>query len=251
MENKIKEVLDSLVAGIDKEIETEYSEIIDKLLNDTYLDWKDPDNTNVLYFYESTKFIPHLLKRVYPEIDGNALHRVCFVYEQYDYLDHNIRPLVDMGVGCCADKTRWVIRQYLNWCLGDGVKEIPHRHSKDHRYSHPDFGDINHWMSYLESLYQMYYKGFNQALVESYNLLSGMKKSVETVIHEENKKINFFYAGLADRIDSYVKNGKISREEASAIQKLEITENLIMDIIQDTLTEEKILKVIKENMKNA
>lgn len=244
MENKIKEVIDGLVASIDKETEEEFSEIIEKLLNDKYLDWKDPDNTNCMYFYQSTRFIPNLLRRVYPEADNETINKVAFIYEHYDYLDNSIRPLVDMGYGCCADKTRWVIRQYLNKCLGKELGEIPHRHAKEHHYGHPDFGTMKNWMDYTEVLYKMYYKGFVPEVAECYNCLFNMKESVQTVMAEENHKINFFYAGLHDRIQNFLAEGKISAEE-SEVSKIEVIYLLTDDIINDTLTEEKILKAIK------
>lgn len=245
MENKIKEVLDGLVTSIDRETEEEYAEIIEKLLNDKYLDWKDPDNTNCMYFYQSTRFIPNLLRRVYPEADNVVIDKVAFIYEHYDYLNNSVRPLVDMGFGCCADKTRWVIRQYLNKCLGKEVREIPHRHAKEHHYAHPDFGTIKHWMDYIDTLYTMYYRGFTPELANTYACLSDMKESIKTVIAEENRKINSFYAGLQNQIQAFIEDGKITVEEAEAVSKIEVTYLLTTDIIQDTLTEEKILKAIK------
>ena len=103
---------------------------------------------------------------------------------------------------------------------------------------------MKHWMDYVEALYTMYYKGFTPELANTYNCLLNMKESIQTVMAEENKKINAFYAGLHDRIQTFLKEGKITSEEAE-VSKIEITYILTSDIIQETLTEEKILKAIK------
>jgi hypothetical protein len=246
MEQEIKKALDSLVKGINKEIETEYSDVIDKLLASENFDWTNPDNTNVTYFYETRKFIPHLLKRVYPNVDGNTLHKITFIYEQYDFLDDNIRPLVDMGTGCCADRTRWLIRQYLIMCLGKELSEIPCRNTENHKYCHPDFGTINEWMTYIESLYHMYYKGFSAILADTYNNLNRKKEDIQKVILEENRKINSFYASLPEKLNSLVNSRQITADEFSKVDKINVVERLMNDIINDTVTDEKILKVIKE-----
>lgn len=248
MENKIKEVLDGLVAGIEEGIYDEYSDVIEQLLTAEYLDWKDPDNINVMYFYETTKFIPQLLKRVYQNVDAENMSRICFIYEHYDFVNNSVRNLVDMGYGCCADKTRWLISQYLKKCLGEELKEIPCWNSKEHHYAHPDFGVIGMWMDYIEALYHMFYRGCPSDVSNIYEKLSRRKNDVRVLIGEENKKINSFYNNFDVLVKGFFDAGMLEFETVSRAQKLEISRILRDDIVNGSLDTEKILKVIKENV---
>lgn len=178
MEDKIISVINGLVDGIRNDIEKDYGEVIKELLSNPMLNWKNPDNINVLYFYETKKFIPALLRNIYPTMNYDQLQTISFIYEEYSFIYNSIHELVDMGVGCAADKTRWVIKQYLKMCLGGNPDEIPLPDDENHRFYHPDFGKTSEWIDYIKALYKMFYKGYSFDVSNTYSVLASQKTKV-------------------------------------------------------------------------
>ena len=79
MENKIKETLNALYSSIEEEIEKDNKNKVEELLGREDLDWKDPENINVMYFFKENSFLKGLIKKIYPELSELQYSKVCYI----------------------------------------------------------------------------------------------------------------------------------------------------------------------------
>ena len=84
------------------------------------------------------------------------------------------------GSSCCADKSRYILKMYLNYSI-DGT--IPEFNPNVEHYWIPKFGDNEMWISYCDSLYGLYY-GKTESYFKAYNaLLQSEKRAFKHLLH--------------------------------------------------------------------
>ena len=247
MENKIKAVIGSLVDSIEREDEENSQELVEQLLSDPMLDWKNPDTINCLYFFQQNRHIVPLLKRVYPEANRRHISKISFIYQHYDFLNHQVKGLVDLEMGMCADKSRWLIQRYLNYVLTGEKVNIPITEEPAHKYWHPDFGSADEWYEFMESIEEFYYGNVTRFL-KAYEVLSKKKAEAIIVVREQTAKINDFYRNIPNKYEEFVNSGKVSASAKGADTsfKLNVLDKVKKHVLHDTLTEEMYVDAINE-----
>ena len=245
MENKIKETLNALYSSIEEEIEKDNKNKVEELLGREDLDWKDPENINVMYYFKENSFLKSLIKKIYPELSELQYSKVCFIYEQYSFLKNQITKLVDLGTGCCADKTRWIIQQYLIQSTGDVPFDYPERRNPEHKYYYPDFASIYEWMAYCEELYKMYYYGQNENLERIYRSISNKKRVEKNLLEEDNKAVAAWIPKIEEKIIELENCKKISDIGMlpNTLAKM-VSANLYQEILSGNIDESRIDKEI-------
>lgn len=252
MENEIKETLNTLYLSIEADIEKENENKVEELLGREDLDWKNPENINVMYFFKENSFFKGLIKKIYPELSELQYSKVCFIYEQYSFLKNQIIKLVDLGTGCSADKTRWIIQQYLVQSTGEVPFDYPERRNPEHKYCYPDFASIYEWMSYCEELYKMYYYGYNENLERIYRSISNKKRVEKNLLEEDNKIVEAWVPKIEEKIIELKDCGKISNIDtmSNMLAKM-VSANLYYEILSGKVDEcrinKEIIDVIEKN----
>ncbi len=251
MENKIKAVIGGLFEAFEREDEENSQDLVEQLLNDPMLDWKNPDTINCLYFFQQNRHIVPLLKRVYPQANRAQISKISFIYQHYDFLNHQVNRLVDLEMGMCADKSRWLIQRYLNYVLSGEKVDIPITEEPAHKYWHPDFGTIDEWIEFMDSVEEFYYGNVTRFL-KSYEILSKKKADALIVVRAQTEKINRFYNEISDKYQEFVNSGKVKEIETGADTrfKLDVLDKVKKHVIHDTLTEEIYINAINEVINN-
>jgi hypothetical protein len=251
--------------NMSKKIEQEVSKVIlglaDAIEKDEYDDYVknhkgkiniDLDNFDQwwLHLYESEKPMEQYIKEFFRNkgvTDSNALNRLVFAYQHFHFLERNVNKLVDLGRGCCADKSSFIVKTYIKWLAGGKKPAFPDRNDEKHQYWHPDFGDIDLWYRFVESLESLYY-GYAEEYFAVYNQLLSLKKEALDEIEKENEIFRQF-------IPTYMEIMKKHKDEFSkeAYDKLihiahrsTVIHTFFKDVKAGTVTDEIVLKAAKE-----
>ena len=106
-----------------------------------------------------------------------------FIYVNYDFLEENIRNLCIKreGHSCCADKSREIIRMYMEYCLTEKVRLF--NPNEEHYYT-PNFGTNDDWINYCDGLYELYYGKPEKYIKTYYTLLQSEIRKYKHILHK-------------------------------------------------------------------
>lgn len=185
MKKELEKGLECILNTISSRNDEEVNKLLTEALiyiKESKMDINNPDTFDC--------FINHKLKRSV-ELIANTLHEpsICknknkpnFIYTNYGFLERNIRELCTLkdGSSCCADKSRYILKMYLNYSI-DGT--IPEFNPNVEHYWIPKFGDNEMWMKYCDSLYDLFY-GKTESYFKAYNdLLQCEKRQFKHLLH--------------------------------------------------------------------
>ena len=180
MEKEIVKIIGDLAASFEIENKSELGGIVDKAVAElTALGYKmeDPDVFNTFFTFQQNRFMSSVASRFHMKCKNkNNQFKSDFVFTHYQYLKNNIEKLISMrcGSSCIADRSRTIIREYLNWLITEELYEF---NLAEEHFWLPKFGTYKDWFSYCDALCDLYY-GNPDKYFETYKylLLSEIRK---------------------------------------------------------------------------
>lgn len=241
--------LDSLLGAFENEKLERVSKIKESIegLN---LNWKDPEDIEALHISRLLEHVDVIVKEVYPGVSRNDLHKIQFIYKNYSFIENNVRSMVDLGRGCCADKSRWLINNYIKHLVSGQEPKIPLRTDKKHSYYHPDFGTFKEWHDFIDGLINLYYRGITESNMENTMNLLKQQTAVKEEMNKEYELANSYLSTYIEKVKGFVNGGLLSNEDSEIALSRYNTSVIIFGLIQEiknnTITDEMILDKIKE-----
>ena len=170
--NKMGEAIKAIASSFTSRSEAEANERIEdalKLLNESEYKIRGPEDFDCFIGYKVQNCMEAVARTVYDSINAKDRNKADFVFINYRFLEHNIRELCTLREGscCCADKSRYILKMYLKYCI-DG--KIPEFNPNIENYWIPNFGDNQIWIEYCDSLYNLHY-GYTKEYFKVYNSL--------------------------------------------------------------------------------
>lgn len=172
--DKMKEAIESLVNSFTSKSDAEANELVkDALENIKESGYKidDPEDFDCLVMHKANNCLKAITKTLHeaPADNVKDKSKSDFIFINYAFLEHNIRELCTLREGstCCADKSRYILRMYLNYAIHGTIPEF---NPEEEHYWTPNFGDNKMWIDLCDGLYRFYY-GYTKEYFEAYNAL--------------------------------------------------------------------------------
>lgn len=162
---QLKNFIDGLINSFEKSdqemINNNYHEQVNALVNNRY--FANPEEYNIMISYQFDKILKESIKRIHPNLDKSQLSKYLFIYKNYSFLEQSIRFIMvkNEGYTCCADKSRWIIKKYMNYIITQEKLDI--EELRTHYYV-PNNGSFEDWMGFCNSIYEMRYGDFKNYL---------------------------------------------------------------------------------------
>lgn len=172
MDKGMEQCITSLFNSLNAKSEKEAMELFGQAINyagENKAKIKNPERFNIYINHKLNKGVKLLVKSLHEPSICKDKNKPNFIYQNYDFLDAHIRNLCELreGSSCCADKSRHILKMYLNYSI---TGEIPEFNPNVEKYWLPNFGDNEMWMNYCDSLYQLYY-GKTEEYFKAYKAL--------------------------------------------------------------------------------
>lgn len=149
------------LSSVKQEINTDYNGVLERMREAFPMD--DPEHFSLFVMHKINGVLEELITSACPNISRENLHKIVFLYQHYDFIEHHLIWLVESREGgCCwADKTRWLLRAYQKY-LQDG--EAPNMMIGEKCYWKPEFGTGEQWIGYIDGIHRLYYGKPNEYL---------------------------------------------------------------------------------------
>lgn len=202
-----------------------------------------------LFMYERRKPLQQHVKYYFAEkyaTRNPELDKIAFLICNLDFVDHNVEKMVDLGRGCCVDKSHFIIRAYIDELkIGVPVADFALRNEEGHQYWHPDFGTKKQWFDFIDSLYRLYY-GYTEEFIQISKVLTEAKAKVIAEVEAEENLVSAFvptYKVILERIKDKVDEevyeymsrkymyGMVLFRMVDEIRNNTVTDELVIDII--------------------
>lgn len=123
--------------------------------------------------YQFDKVLKEAIKKINPNISKPVLSKYLFIYKNYSFLEQGFRFIIVKNEGhtCCADKSRWIIKRYMDYIE---TEEVPDMESLREKYYVPNYGSFEDWMGFCNAIHEMRYGDFKNYLTYLEKLI--MKK---------------------------------------------------------------------------
>ncbi|WP_368263266.1 hypothetical protein [Clostridium disporicum] len=159
MDKNVEQCLTNLFGALTAKSEEEAMDLFAEAINNINESKKrinNPEHFNIFINHKLNKGIGLLANTLHEPSVCKDKGKPNFIYQHYDFLENNIRNLCVLreGSSCCADKSRYILKMYLNYSI---TGEIPHFNPENEKYWIPNFGDNEMWMNYCDGLYKMHY----------------------------------------------------------------------------------------------
>lgn len=245
----IANVINSLAGAFEDE-KTERVEMLKESIKALNIDWTNPEYVNLLHINRLLEHIDIMVSETYPNVSRNILHKIQFIYKHYRFIENNVESIVDLGIGCSADKSRWIIKAYIKY-LVTGIEPIlPERNEEGHHYGHPDFGTFNEWTTFIDGLIGQYYGGIAKSNLENTLILIRKQTEIKEELEKESKLVNDFVPTYKEKITEFVSNGLLTQTQAKeALTHYNmsiILWDFIDEIRESSLTDNLLILKIKE-----
>ena len=119
------------------------------------------------------EIISKYLDELYEDCD---IQKIKTLYFNYEFFENQLMSFVEAD-SCAYDKTRWLLKQYLEELAGGCPEQIPDGCCEVRRHYHPEFGAIEDWLRYIEVIDDLYRNGPTE------KNLRGIKKM--QLLHDE------------------------------------------------------------------
>lgn len=190
MNDGFDKVINSLFESFEKEGDEKGRLVLNTLKE--HMDIPDFDRENIEEFNifinnNLKKVLSVLIKDIYKEseLNRNIISKLQFIYLQYDFLDKNIRKLINQkdGFTCCADKTYFIIKMYKKYLITNTIPEFDEEKDKN-SYSIPKFGSYKEWINFCNGLYELYNGNPTNYLLAYNTLLTAEKRVYKHKLHK-------------------------------------------------------------------
>lgn len=185
IKKQIAEVITSLADTFEKEAYDDYLKNHKGKINvnlDNFDDWW-------LYQYESERPIEQYIKEFFRNkgiADEQLLEKIVLAYQHYGFIKRNVEKLVDLGRGCSADKSSYIVKSYIQHLAGKEKPMFYGYGEEGHEYWHPDFGNADLWYQFIETLLNLCY-GYTEKYFETYKALLDSRTEVLEEISKDNE----------------------------------------------------------------
>jgi len=217
------------------------------------LDWTSPEEIDLLHINRLLEHVDIMVKDTYPNVSRKNLHTIQFIYRHYGFINNNVESLADLGNGCSADKSRWIIGACIDFLVGGEAIVFPTCEDKEHSYYHPNFGTFKEWYDFVDGLTNLYYHGISKSnMANTLNLLKKQTEAKEELA-KESKIANDYMPTYDNKVNEFVLNGLLTEiekvEALTRYAKSMVVFGLIKEIIANTLTDSMLLSKIKEKIR--
>ena len=155
---KIKEVIESLIDGFDKEhLESPmYKHLIDK---SEYL--KDPDTMKTMIIHPFIRCVELAISKT-----QNKSNQVVDLWMNYDFLESNVSELCSKfyGGGCSVDRGRFIVKSFIKFKETGIMPKLNWK--QEYTFHYPKKGTIKQWFSFVEGVNRLQY-GYNDIYLKS------------------------------------------------------------------------------------
>lgn len=249
-EKKMENQITSVIAGLADAFEQEaYDDYVKNHKDNINIDL-DNFNKWELHLYESQTPMEQYIKEWFRNkgvTDRNNLEKLVFIYQNYHFLKANVERLVDLGRGCRADKSSHVLKSYIRY-LSNEQKTVFYGYGhSEHKYWHPDFGDVDLWYDFVDALIDLYY-GKTNTYMQLYVVLISLKNEVLKEIEKDNEMFRNYIPVYMEIIEKHKDEfdadlyHKLTKTNYRSI----IISELFPNVKNGTITEEMVIEMVKE-----
>lgn len=186
-----KDSLEQCMTGLLNSIVSEERNKTQELIKDSLeklkssgFNFSNPENFNLHLVYKLNNAIKEIADTMHeaPKAGIKDTGKPNFIYLHYDFLEHNIRELCVLreGSGCCADKSRYIIKMYLSYSL---TGEIPSFDPSIEHYWMPKFGTNQEWINLCDGLYHLYYGRVEEYIKSYHTLIQSEIRKYKHILH--------------------------------------------------------------------
>lgn len=173
-ETEIKDCIHALVQSMESQDSERFKPVISAVMDKYPAEKMGPEEFSVLLGYDvAEKLLMQLAYKYFPEAKKNA--KIRFTLLNYSFMELHLRHLVQDVHGsmiCCADCSRWLIKEYLRYLKGD-IHAFDMTISDD-CYWKPNFGTGAEWIQFCLSLEKLWY-GMPREYIEARSTLEHYK----------------------------------------------------------------------------
>lgn len=133
-----------------------------------FLDLSKPNNfalvTNVEHFSGMLDFYNRVGSK---QFTNDKKHRIRFIFLHYDFVKRHVESIIEEfeSIACKADKSTWLIEQYINYIENAEMPAITVKNEKD--FWIPQCTNWHSWFKFIESIERLYY-GKTQEFISSH-----------------------------------------------------------------------------------
>ena len=141
-EDDMKNVINGMFSAMIEEDAIKYKDTIEHFKSKECIN--DPEDFDMEVMYPLQCSLAHIFKQPNSLIE----YELAAIYMDYHFYESNIQTYIRKAEGhsCITDKSRWLIRTYINFLR---TKELP---VMGDEYWKPKFGTAEIWMDYIASL---------------------------------------------------------------------------------------------------
>ena len=177
-EQTLSTVLNALSEKFQQESYEKYSEFVLNVIKDhNYLNLKDPEEFSLLLATTFNDMVNVLAETVLSDFKVNPeqKHKLKFVFVHYDFIERHLRSVISEYEGSCCetDKTRWLIRTYVQYLLTGQLPKVEER-----KYWHPRVIRISDWITWMDSIYDLYYGKIERYISAKDNIIENYRDEI-------------------------------------------------------------------------
>jgi len=142
------------------------------------IEWFDcPSDFNCMVMHPIKSSLRYLLQH-----DGI----VKSIFMDYSFFEHQVRHIIEKheGFTCCADKSRHLIRAFIDYKNGGDLKTFSRN---EDAYWETKIGDYKEWFDFLDGCVSLRNRGDNSKYLVSYLKLVSLARGKEMPIIEDQE----------------------------------------------------------------
>lgn len=186
---ELKSVMNTLFEGIMTEAMAEHHETVTTLVEKHGDRLLNPEHFRLLVSHKHDEIESVLMKTLLSKIQLDSgqqftrtqAYNIEAVYEDYQFFELQIRRIIEdyEGSGCCADKSRYLLKAYISYIKTGVLPDFGNRS----QYWIPMFGSPSAWMDVLSRCHNLlygqfdYYKEVRDVLIQE--IEEGLKERKE------------------------------------------------------------------------
>lgn len=245
MEKELTKVITGLADAFEQEAYDDYVKNYKGTINinlDKFSEWE-------LHLYHAEQPMKQYIKEFFRNkgvTDCDKLDKIVFLYQNYSFIKMNVEKLVDLGRGCCADKSSFVVKSYIRYLSGQEKEIFYERNHEKHEYWHPDFGDVDLWYKFVDALMSLYY-GYTEEYLETYAKLQSLKNETLDDIAKDNEIYRNFLPTYLETMDKNKEkfDEKVYERLIHPAYRASVVFSFFKHVKDGTVTEEIIISSAK------
>lgn len=155
--NDLEKIFDVLISD-EQQQHTKTAAYVTRLLQRHTYDYRNPEIFDVMFMYSLRTMLEQVADNLHKKPVIKDTYKANFIFLHYDFMESHIEKLIQIKTHttcCIADKTRYIIKQFLNYAItGD---DVVFQEPSTKNYHVPTFGTASEWITYCDSLYYLYH----------------------------------------------------------------------------------------------